>query len=222
MTEAAMARPTEFDRDKVLDRATRLFWERGFGGTSISDLEAAMGIGRTSIYAAFGAKEDLFMAAIDHYDATYSIKLRKALESGLPVGAAVEAYFEELMIAFSDPDLPLGCLVTNVAVEGDRGTTRMGRRIAASITRAEDTFYRVLRNAQSDGSIDPRADVRAIGRYLVASTHGLSALAKALADINALRDVVAVILASLDGMFAGKTAPANVNRRSSGGPARSA
>ena len=54
-----MARPTEFDRTEVLDRATRLFWERGFGGTSISDLEAAMGIGRTSIYAAFGAKEDL-------------------------------------------------------------------------------------------------------------------------------------------------------------------
>ena len=131
-----MARPKEFDRNKVLDRATRLFWERGFGGTSISDLEAAMGIGRTSIYAAFGAKEDLFMAAIDHYDATYSIKLRNALNSGLPVRQAIVGYFDELMAAFSDPELPLGCLVTNVAVEGDRGTTRMGRRIAASITRA--------------------------------------------------------------------------------------
>jgi TetR/AcrR family transcriptional repressor of nem operon len=205
-----LARPKEFDREKVLDRATRLFWERGFGGTSISDLEAAMGIGRTSIYAAFGAKEDLFMAAIDHYDATYSIKLRNALNSGLPVRQAIERYFEELMIAFGDPDLPLGCLVTNVAVEGDRGTTRMGRRIAASITRAEDTFYRVLRQAQVEGAIDPRTDVRAIGRYLVASTHGLSALAKATSDIYALRDVVAVILSSVDDMFAGNNA-ANAN-----------
>lgn len=207
-----MARPKEFEREKVLDRATRLFWERGFGGTSISDLEAAMGIGRTSIYAAFGAKEDLFMAAIDHYDATYSIKLRNALNAGLPVRQAIERYFEELMIAFGDPDLPLGCLVTNVAVEGDRGTTRMGRRIAASITRAEDTFYRVLRQAQVEGAIDSRADVRAIGRYLVASTHGLSALAKATSDINALRDVVTVILTSVDTMFAGGGA-ANANKR---------
>src|SRR5262245_29623138 len=123
-----MARPTEFDRAEVLDRATRLFWERGFAAASISDLEAAMGIGRTSIYAASGAKEDLFMAAIAHYDATYSIKLRDALTSGLPVREAIGLYFAELMTAFSDPDLPLGCLVTNVAVEGDRGTTRMGRR----------------------------------------------------------------------------------------------
>jgi len=208
-----MARPKEFDRLQVLDRATRLFWERGFAGTSISDLEAAMGIGRTSLYAAFGAKEDLFMAAIDHYDATYSIKLRNALTSGSPVREAIARYFEELMIAFADPDLPLGCLVTNVAVEGDRGTTRMGRRIAASITRAEDTFYRVLRQAQLDGSIDARADARAISRYLVVSTHGLSALAKAIADVGALRDVVTVILASVDDMFAGG-APANSNRAS--------
>ncbi|MGD9913641.1 MAG: TetR/AcrR family transcriptional regulator [Rhizobiaceae bacterium] len=194
----------------VLDRATRLFWERGFSGTSISDLEAAMGIGRTSIYAAFGAKEDLFIAAIDHYDATYSIKLRNALTSELPVRDAIALYFDELLKAFDDPDLPLGCLVTNVAVEGDRGTTRMGRRIAASITRAEDTFYRVLRTAQVDGEIDRGADARAISRYLVASGHGLSALAKAISDIGALRDIVNVILTSVGDMLEGRR-PANAN-----------
>lgn len=216
-----MARPKEFERDKVLDRATRLFWERGFAGASISDLEAAMGIGRTSIYASFGAKEDLFMAAIDHYDATYSIKLRNALNSGLPVRQAIALYFDELMIAFADPDLPLGCLVTNVAVEGDRGTTRMGRRIAASITRAEDTFYRLLRDAQMSGDIDSRADARAISRYLVMSTHGLSALAKAISDVNALREVVGVILGSVDDMFAGKSHPANANEPATAALARS-
>lgn len=151
------------------------------------------------------------MAAIDHYDATYSIKLRNALTSGLPVRDAIRLYFDELLLAFSDPDLPLGCLVTNVAVEGDRGTTRMGRRIAASITRAEDTFYRVLRAAQVDNDIDPRADPRAIARYLVTTTHGLSALAKAVADVGALRDVVGVVLASVDTMLAGQTRPANLN-----------
>jgi hypothetical protein len=86
----------------------------------------------------------------------------------------------------------------------------MGRRIAASITRAEDTFYRVLRAAQVEGAVDPRADVRAIARFLVANTHGLSALAKAVADIAALRDVVGVILKSVDDML-GAEAPANRN-----------
>jgi hypothetical protein len=93
----------------------------------------------------------------------------------------------------------------------------MGRRIAASITRAEDTFYRVLRAAQIEGTVDARADARAIARFLVTSTHGLSALAKAVADIPALRDVVGVILKSVDDMLGGET-PANLNVPAGGVP----
>ena len=205
-----MARPKEFDRNKVLDRATRLFWERGFGGTSISDLEAAMGIGRTSIYAAFGAKEDLFMAAIDHYDATYSIKLRNALNSGLPVRQAIVLYFDELMTAFSDPDLPLGCLVTNVAVEGDRGTTRMGRRIAASITRAEDTFYRRCAPRRSRAT-STRAPTPGRSRASWSPTRtGCRRWPRRWPILPALRDVVGVILKSVDDMLGGDAANANL------------
>jgi TetR/AcrR family transcriptional repressor of nem operon len=154
----------------VLDKATRLFWRRGYGGTSLNDLETEMGIGRTSIYAAFGGKEDLFLKVVDHYDATYSIKLRNALKTGGSVRVAVSRYFEELMIAFTDPALPLGCLVTNVAVEGDRGTTRLGRKIATSINRTEDVFYQLFRDGQANGEVDPAVDPRSLARYFVAIT----------------------------------------------------
>ena len=193
-----MARPRAFDRAEVLDKATRLFWRRGYGGTSLNDLETEMGIGRTSIYGTFGGKENLFLEAVDHYDATYSIKLRKALASGGAVRDAIEGYFDELLKAFADPDLPLGCLITNVAVEGDRGTTRLGRKIAASIGRAEDVFYRLFRNGQASGEVDECVDARALARYFVGVTHGLSTLAKALPNTSAVNDVAAMILADLD------------------------
>lgn len=193
-----MPRPREFDTEEVLDQATRLFWRRGYGGTSLHELEAVMGIGRTSIYAAFGGKEDLFLRVVDHYDATYSRDLRDALAEGGGVRAAVRRYFDVLLAAFANPDLPLGCLVTNVAVEGDRGESRLGRKIAASIARTEDAFARLLRDGQKSGEVEPSVDIQALGRYLVAATHGLSALAKALPHQSSLRDVVAVILANLD------------------------
>jgi TetR/AcrR family transcriptional repressor of nem operon len=196
-----MARPRAFDRAEVLDKATRLFWRRGYGGTSLNDLEAAMGIGRTSIYGTFGGKESLFLAAVDHYDATYSIKLKRALVSGTSVRDAIEGYLDELLKAFADPDLPLGCLITNVAVEGDRGTTRLGRKIAASIGRAEDVFYQVLREGQTRGELNRSVDVRALARYFVSMTHGLSTLAKALPNTSAVNDVAATILAELDRML---------------------
>jgi TetR/AcrR family transcriptional repressor of nem operon len=203
-----MARQREFDCDEVLDRATRLFWQRGYGGTSLRDLEHAMGIGRTSIYAAFGGKEELFLAVVDHYDRHYSIKLRQALAAGGGVRAAVERYFDELLKAFNDPGLPLGCLVTNVGVEGDRGTTRLGRKIAASIARTEDVFYELLRDGQARGEIDRAADARAMARYFVAATHGLSTLAKALPNPSALVDVVAATLGTLDSILTDAAAAA--------------
>jgi AcrR family transcriptional regulator len=194
----AMARPREFDAGDVLDRATRLFWRRGYGGTSLNDLEAEMGIGRTSIYAAFGGKENLFIAAVDHYDATYSHKLRAALKEEGGVRRAIERYFEELLVAFNDPDLPLGCLVTNAAVEGDRGATRLGRKIASSISRTEDVFYQLFRDGQAAGEVELGVDIRALARFFVAMTHGLSTLAKGLPNPSALNDVVKGVLADLD------------------------
>ncbi len=196
-----MSRPREFELFDVLDRATRLFWQRGYGGTSLNDLERAMGIGRTSIYAAFGGKESLFLQVIDHYDANYNAKLRVALRSGGSTRASIERYFNELVRVLSDPEMPFGCLLTNVAVEGDRGATRLGRKIAQSISRTEDAFYEVLREGQTKGEVNPDVDVRGLSRYFVAATHGLSTLAKSHPSASALKDVVDAMLVNLDGLL---------------------
>jgi TetR/AcrR family transcriptional repressor of nem operon len=196
-----MARPRAFNEREVLDRAMRLFWQRGYGGVSFSDLEAATGILRTSIYAAYGDKEGLFLAVVDHYDAHYSAQLRAALRAAPTAWAGTEAYFARLLAAFADPALPLGCLVTNVAVEGDRGQSRLGQRIAASIRLAEDAFADVFARAQARAELAAEADARALARQLVAVTHGLSVLAKASGDAATLADVARGTLAALRPLF---------------------
>jgi TetR/AcrR family transcriptional regulator, transcriptional repressor for nem operon len=210
-----MARPRAFDEPNVLEQAMRLFWQRGYGGVSFADLEAATGILRTSIYAAYGDKEGFFIAVVDHYNVHYSAQLRAALRAPATAWAGLEEYFARLLSAFADPALPLGCLVTNVAVEGDRGQSRLGRRIAASIALAEDAFLESFGRAQARGELLPDADPRSLARHLVAVTHGLSVLAKASGDAAVLNDVVASTLAALRPLF---RAPADVFA----GPARRA
>src|SRR5688500_20409695 len=62
-------RPRSFDREAALDAAMEVFWRKGYEASSISDLTDAMGINPPSLYAAFGDKERLFMAAIERYSA---------------------------------------------------------------------------------------------------------------------------------------------------------
>ncbi len=62
-----MARPKAFDQDTVLVKAMHVFWARGYAGTSLDDLVAAMGINRQSIYNTFGDKHSLFMRCLKMY-----------------------------------------------------------------------------------------------------------------------------------------------------------
>lgn len=66
---APIGRPRGFDADDALERALLVFWKQGYEGASLADLTTAMGITRTSMYAAFGNKEELFRKALERYTA---------------------------------------------------------------------------------------------------------------------------------------------------------
>src|ERR1700675_3846645 len=67
--QVVMGRPREFDTDAAMEKAMRLFWAKGYEGTSVADLTGTLGISRPSLYAAFGDKQSLFRAALERYAA---------------------------------------------------------------------------------------------------------------------------------------------------------
>jgi AcrR family transcriptional regulator len=77
-----MPRPREFDPDLVLDRAVELFWAKGYEGTSISDLEEHLGMGRQSLYGAFGDKHELYVKAMDRYAGLSVVDQTRSAQAG--------------------------------------------------------------------------------------------------------------------------------------------
>jgi TetR/AcrR family transcriptional regulator, transcriptional repressor for nem operon len=193
-----VARPREFERDVVLDRAMQVFWSRGYEATSIQHLVGRMGIQRGSLYATFGDKRGLFFAAIDRYDRMVTAKLLAALEEPASGKDAICQFFRLKVELSVEPGRPRGCLVTNAAAEmaaRDRGTAT---RVGAALARIEAAFRRAVVRAQKAGEIDPRRNARALARFLTSSAQGLSVMAKAFPDRAMLGDIVKVILAALD------------------------
>jgi TetR/AcrR family transcriptional repressor of nem operon len=193
-----VARPKEFQRDVVLDRAMHVFWSRGYEATSIEHLVARMGIQRGSLYDTFGDKRALFFAAIDRYDRVVTAKLLAALDDSRSGKAAIRRFFRLKVEAATDSRRPRGCLVTNSAAElasRDRGTAA---RVGTALTKIEAAFHRAVVRAQRAGEIDPARDPRALARFLTSSAQGLSVMAKASPDRGALQDIVKVILEALE------------------------
>lgn len=104
-------RPRAFDRDSALDRAMRLFWNRGYDGTSLADLTEAMDLSPSSLYATFGDKEALYKAAVDHYLSGPGSYMGRALARPGPARAVFAQMLAEAARELSEPTQPAGCMV---------------------------------------------------------------------------------------------------------------
>ena len=124
-------RPREYDTQAVLDAALGLFWERGFEATSVDALTAAMGLSKSSFYAAFGSKQGVLLAALQCYsDEVHAGWARLVAEAG--EGAAMA-----LVNALARPECgSRGCLFANMVSERgphDAEVADLGRRHFARI-----------------------------------------------------------------------------------------
>src|SRR5690348_8858170 len=115
---AARGRPRGFDPDVALRQALDLFWERGYEGTSLNDLAAAMGIASASIYACFGSKEELFRKVMALYGATSGEPPRRALREQPNARAAVHAMLRATADEITRPDTPHYCMLILAAPTG--------------------------------------------------------------------------------------------------------
>ncbi|MFN3007927.1 TetR/AcrR family transcriptional regulator [Mycolicibacterium wolinskyi] len=183
-------RPRSFDRDAALDKAIRLFWERGFEATSTRDLSSALGVGIPSIYAAFGDKQQLFTEAVAVYDTRYGGFIEAALTEEPTARRAVARILTEAPGRYTRRGLPSGCLV----VSGDDGTADEGVKACLRCIRRQktDMLADKIRTDIAAGDLPDDTDARALAQYVMTT---LSGIAQAASDgtSRAMLDRVAAI-----------------------------
>jgi TetR/AcrR family transcriptional repressor of nem operon len=191
-----VARPKEFDRDDVLERAMHLFWERGFEATSIGDLVEHVGVGRQSLYDTFGDKHALYVAALDHYRAQHCSGIADALEADGAIRDVVRGVMQ--VVAERAGARPSkSCMLLGAVAERGPEDGDVRRRFCTNTGAIEKALAARLERARAAGELASDHDSRALARYLMASLYGLQLLARGGADKKHLEQVIDVTLSTL-------------------------
>nr|ADU56024.1 hypothetical protein CA37-1 [uncultured organism CA37] len=168
-----IGRPRGFDVDEALERAMRVFWEQGYEGASLADLTSAMGIAKTSMYAAFGNKEQLFRKALQRYGDGPAAYASRALEEPT-ARAAVEALLRGAARTSTSPEDFAGCLTVQGALASS-DESRPAHDVLVqwrndSGVRLEQRF----RRAVDEGDLSSETDPKRLARYIMTVAFGIS------------------------------------------------
>ena len=194
--KAHLGRPRKFDPDAVLIAAGRVFWEKGYHAASIDDLCAATGVLRGSLYAAFGDKKGILLAALSHYGEARIARLAASLRCDRPS----RQVFHDALRYYTRAATDLtgrGCLITNTAMEmipqdGEVAEVvesifrRMAAQLAAEYTRARQA-----------GIFTGNLDETTVGSYLLATAQGLRVLNKVFRE-DELTPVIDLVLRGIE------------------------
>ncbi|MDB4946149.1 MAG: transcriptional regulator, TetR family [Labilithrix sp.] len=188
-----MSRPKAFDEQEALDAAMRVFWRQGYEGTSLSDLTAAMGINRPSLYATFGNKEALFRRAVERYLAGPGAAIMAALEQP----TAREAVAELLRIHVEAPGeqgRPLGCLMINAGLGCSMEAEPLRDELAKTRQASVVALRKRLERAQREGDLPAGAKPGALAFFVWTVLHGISVQAVSGATRAQLREAAALAM----------------------------
>jgi AcrR family transcriptional regulator len=189
----AGGRPRAFDPDAVLDRALEVFWRQGYEGTALSDLTAAMGINRPSLYAAFGNKEELFRRVLERYVEGPSGYAAAALNEPT-ARAVVERLVGGAIELTAGPASPGGCLsVCNTQPCGPEAEPAR-RAVLAVREAATAALVERLEQARAKGDLPADSDPRSLARFVMTITDGIATQAAGGVRPDELRRVADLAL----------------------------
>jgi AcrR family transcriptional regulator len=145
-------RPRAFDADEALDTALRVFWRRGLRATTTRDLERALGLGQSSITAAFGSKADLADAALGRYLELLDRELLVPLRDGPGGLAAIDRFLADLS-DWHCADGGRGCMIGRLMCEGAGADPRIAARVGAYRATIRSALDAALARAAAAGEI---------------------------------------------------------------------
>jgi len=195
-SDGRTGRPRGFDENAALNAAMRVFWSKSYEGATMADLTKTMGINRSSIYAAFGDKEELFGRVFDRYREGPMKFIRDALACAT-LREVVSGLLYGTIEFLATPGNPPGCLSIQGGLACGVETEPVKRAMTEWRRAAETGIRKRLQRAQHEGELPSSTAPADLARYLSTVMAGLGIQAVNGATKAEMRRVAELALHSL-------------------------
>jgi TetR/AcrR family transcriptional regulator, transcriptional repressor for nem operon len=168
-----MARALEFDYDKAIDKATRIFWKKGYSQTSLRDLLKGMGIGEGSFYNTLKSKKKLYLECLKHYNDTVGRSRSTALFSPASAKEGVRGLFRTVLDELDDPRAPRVCLLARSVSSDVLAEVDLRRTVQTDMAALVGAFSERLRSAKDTGELPPEFEPEVVAQIISTYLQGL-------------------------------------------------
>ncbi|NET50664.1 MAG: TetR/AcrR family transcriptional regulator [Merismopedia sp. SIO2A8] len=179
-----MPRHREFEPEEALEKAVELFWQKGFFDSSMDDLVNQTGVSRRGLYAVFGNKRGLFVAALNYYQQTFGKQLFAPLLNGDAGLEALHHFLKGIAQLANSSQRRLGCFVCNTAIDLTLQDAEIQRNVLNYFDWMHGLFAKALQHAIHRGDLPPEFGVNHYAQFLVGTFEGAVVMARAGANIT--------------------------------------
>jgi AcrR family transcriptional regulator len=194
-------RPRSFDRDQALRQAMQVFWEKGYEGTTMADLTAAMGIKAPSLYSAFGDKNALFREAVDLYSRTTAAAPMDALQAGRSLRDDISNMLHASIAMFAEGANSRGCMVVTSAINCAPENRAHAEELTVRRLKKRQALTMRLQRAQEEHELSADADITGLADFYTAVLHGLSLSARDGISCERLSNTICHAMRALDSVL---------------------
>ena len=191
-----MPRTADFNRDKALESAMKLFWAKGYSATALPDLLKAMGIARSSFYASFGGKRELFIECLELF-AQRTIDGIDTWQPEQPPGHLPRAFFESTLLEAPQHRVEKGCMMVNSVLELSEVDSELSELASAKLDRVQALFTRAFASAQANGQLPADTDPEQLAQMVMTINFGLRVQSRKSQSPEQLRSLIDNSLAML-------------------------
>ena len=179
----------KYDHDEIIEKATTLFWQRGFHAAGMRDIQQALDMRPGSIYARFQSKEGLFKLVVEHYAQNSAERLKQVAEAESPLNA-LYSFFETALTGPDEQRYMRQCLLVKSIAELDIIGEVAKKTVLESMQTLKVGFKHIIEACIEKGELPEHTPTALAAEWLQNQFVGLRAFAILQDDNKAIIQII--------------------------------